>query len=128
MALNCVSREIGDVTVLELSGLLSLGGPYASGPESGLVLGEHIRELIEKGHTKIVLNLAGVRFVDSSGAGQLAGAFTTARNRDAELKIAHPTSQVRSLLRVTRLDSLFDIHEDEQSAIAAFAKSAAAGA
>jgi anti-sigma B factor antagonist len=128
MPLNCLIRHVGDVTVLELSGLLSLGAPYASGPESGIVLGEQVRDLIDQGRTKLILNLAGVRFVDSSGAGQLAGAFTTARHRNAALKIAQPTSQVRNLLQITRLDSLMDVQETEEAALQAFAKSAAAGA
>lgn len=126
MALNCSVRHVGDVTILDLSGLLSLGAPYASGPESGVVLGEEVRELIQQGHKKILLNLSGVRFVDSSGAGQLAGAFSSARHRGGELKIVKPTSQVRNLLEITRLDTLIDVREDEASAIASFGQGAAA--
>ncbi len=128
MALNCGIRQRDDVTILDLSGLLSLGEPYASGPESGVVLGDKIRELIEKGQKKILLNLAGVRFVDSSGVGQLTGAFTTARNRGAELKLLKPTTQVRNLLKITKLDTLLDVRDDEDNAIEAFTKGAAAKA
>ncbi len=128
MALSCGIRQRNDVTILDLSGLLSLGEPYALGPESGLVLGEKVRELVDKGQKKILLNLAGVRFVDSSGVGQLTGAFTTARNRGADLKLLKPTAQVRNLLKITKLDTLLDVRDDEDSAMEAFAKGAAASA
>jgi len=127
MTLHCGVRQKGDVTILDLSGLLSLGEPYASGPESGLVLREKVRELIESGQRKILLNLSGVRFVDSSGAGQLAGAYASARNHGAELKLLKPAFQVRTLLKVTKLDTLLDVMDDEEDAIQAFGKSAAAG-
>ncbi len=127
MTLNCGVRRRGDVTILDLSGLLSLGEPYASGPESGVVLREKVRELIENGQKKILLNLAGVRFVDSSGAGQLAGAFASARNHGAALKLLKPTSQVKTLLKVTKLDTLLDVLDDEDNAIQAFGKSAEVG-
>lgn len=126
MTLHCGVRQKGDVTILDLSGLLSLGEPYASGPESGLVLREKVRELIESGQRKILLNLSGVRFVDSSGAGQLAGAYASARNHGAELKLLKPTFQVRTLLKVTKLDTLLDVLDDEENTIQAFGKSAAA--
>ena len=127
MTLNCGVRQKGDVTILDLSGLLSLGAPYASGPESGVVLREKVHELIENGQKKILLNLAGVRFVDSSGAGQLAGAFASARNNGAELKLLKPTSQVKTLLQITKLDTLLEVLDDEEKAIQAFGKSVAAG-
>jgi len=127
MALNCVVRQRGHVTILDLSGLLSLGDPYTSGPESGVVLGDKVRELIENGQKKILLNLASVRFVDSSGAGQLAGAFASARNHGAELKLLKPTFQVKTLLKITKLDTLLDVLDDEEDAIQAFGKSAKAG-
>jgi len=126
MTLKCGVRQKGDVTILDLSGLLSLGAPYASGPESDVVLGEKVRELIENGQKKILLNLAEVRFVDSSGAGQLAGAFASARNRGAMLKLLKPTMQVKTLLKVTKLDTLLDVLDDEENAIQAFGLSAGA--
>jgi anti-sigma B factor antagonist len=74
------------------------------------------------------LNLAGVTYVDSSGVGQLTGAFTSARNHSAELKLLSPTPQVQNLLKLTQLDTLFDIHHDEDAAIDSFTKGAAAQA
>lgn len=126
MPLNCAVRQSGDVTILDLSGLLSLGDSDARGAESAVVLGDKVHELIEKGQKKILLNLAAVRFVDSSGAGQLVGAFTSARTRGGELKLLKPTSQVKNLLKITKLDTLLDILDDEQTAIQAFGRGAAA--
>src|SRR5258708_4906404 len=117
MTLKCGVRQKGDVTILDLSGLLSLGAPYASGPESDVVLGEKVRELIENGQKKILLNLAEVRFVDSSGAGQLAGAFASARNRGAVLKLLKPTMPSKTPLQGTKLDTLLRVPADERNAI-----------
>ncbi len=127
MTLRCGVRQVGDVTILDLSGLLSLGGEYSSGPESGVVLRDKVRELIENGQKKILLNLAGVKFVDSSGAGQLAAALASARNHGAALKLLKPGFQVRTLLKITQLDTLLEVLDSEESAIHAFGKSAAAG-
>lgn len=128
MALKCNMRQRDDVTILDLKGLLSLGEPYTFGPESGVVLADEVQSLIEKGQKKILLNLAGVRFVDSSGIGQLTGAYTTARNRGAYLKLLKPTTQVRNLLKMTKLDSIFDILDDEDEAVKSFPRDAAATA
>jgi anti-sigma B factor antagonist len=128
MTMNYAIRQKGDVTIVDLSGRLSLGEEVAFGPGSGVVLGEMVRELIKKGDRKILLNLAGVTYVDSSGVGQLTGAFTSARNQGAELKLLSPTSQVQNLLKITQLDTLFDIKHDEETAIKSFSKGAAAQA
>jgi anti-sigma B factor antagonist len=128
MTMNCGVRQKGDVTILDLFGRLSLGEEVAFGPGSGVVLGETIRELTKKGDRKFLLNLAGVTYVDSSGVGQLTGALATARNQGAELKLLNPTSQVQNLLKITKLDTLFDIKHDEDTAIKSFAKGAAAQA
>lgn len=128
MTMSYAVRQKDGVTVLDLRGRLSLGEEVAFGPGSGVVLGETVRELIKKGDRKILLNLAGVTYVDSSGVGQLTGAFTTARNQGAELKLLNPTPQVQNLLKITQLDTLFDIQRDEDTAIKSFAKGAAAQA
>jgi len=126
MGLNCAIRQKDDVTILDLSGLLTLGDHEGTGVETGVLLRNKVRELAEAGQKKILLNLAAIRFVDSSGAGQLVGAFTSARTRGAELKLLSPTSQVKTLLKITKLDSLLDILDDEEMAIQAFGKRAAA--
>jgi anti-sigma B factor antagonist len=128
MALIYHIRQIGDVTVLDLSGRLSLGEEVAFGPGSGVVLGETARELTKKGQKKFVLNLTGLTYVDSSGVGQLVGALTTARNQSGDVKLLQPSRQILDLLKTTRLDTVFDIHEDEAAAIQSFSKGAVAKA
>jgi anti-sigma B factor antagonist len=128
MALTYHIRQIGDVTVLDLSGRLSPGEEVAFGPGSGVVLGETVRELTKKGQKKFVLNLTGLTYVDSSGVGQLVGALTTARNQSGDVKLLKPSKQILDLLKTTRLDTVFDIHEDEAAAIQSFSKGAVAKA
>jgi anti-sigma B factor antagonist len=119
-------RQVGDVTILDLNGRLSLGEAVAFGPGSGVVLGDTVRELAKKGQKKIVLNLGGVSYVDSSGVGQLVGALTSARNQGGDTKLVKPSSNILLLLKTTKLDTVFDIHEEETAAIQSFSKTAAA--
>ena len=123
MALEQSVRQLDDVAILDLSGRLSLGEALAFGPGSGVVLADAIRELTKKGEKKIVLNLAGVTYVDSSGVGQLMGALVTARNQGGDLKLLKPSGQILNLLRITKLTGVFDVHQDEAAAIQSFAKS-----
>lgn len=128
MSLKYDVRQTRDVTILDLNGRLSLGEALAFGPGSGLVLSETIRELTKKDKKKILLNLAGVTYVDSSGVGQLVGALTTARNQSGDIKLLKPSVHVLDLLKTTKLDGVFDIHEDETAAIQSFSRSAGATA
>jgi anti-sigma B factor antagonist len=126
MSLKTNLRQSGDVAILDLNGRLSLGEALAFGPGSGLVLSETIRELTKQGQKKILLNLAGVTYVDSSGVGQLVGALTTARNQAADIKLLKPSVHVLDLLKTTKLHGVFDIQEDETAAIQLFSRSAGA--
>jgi anti-sigma B factor antagonist len=128
MTMECNIRHIQDVTILDLKGRLSLGEALAFGPGSDLVLTDAIRDLAGKGHKKIVLNLAGVKYVDSSGVGQLVGALTSARSQGAGLKLINPVKQVADLLKMTKLYTVFDIRNDEVAAIDSFSSGAVAGA
>jgi anti-sigma B factor antagonist len=128
MSLKYNLRQTSDVTILDLNGRLSLGEALAFGPGSGLVLSETIRELTKKGQKKILLNLAGVTYVDSSGVGQLVGALTTARKQSGDIKLLKPSVHVRDLLKTTKLDGVFDIQEDETAAIQSFSRGAGATA
>src|SRR5579864_6078319 len=128
MTMECDIRHIDDVTILDLKGRLSLGEALAFGPGSDLVLTDAIRRLAEEGHKKVILNLAGVKYVDSSGVGQLVGALTTARGKGVALKLINPVKQVGDLLRMTKLYTVFDIRDSEAAAIDSFSNGAAAGA
>ena len=128
MTMECDIRHIGDVTIMDLKGRLSLGEALAFGPGSDLVLTDAIRRLAEEGHRKVILNLAGVKYVDSSGVGQLVGALTAARGRGVALKLINPVKQVSDLLKMTKLYTVFDIKDNEAAAIDSFSTGAAAGA
>ena len=128
MAVECAIRHIQDVTIMDLRGRLSLGEALAFGPGSDLVLTDAIARLAEEGHKKVILNLAGVKYVDSSGVGQLVGALTAARGRGVTLKLVNPVKQVSDLLRMTKLYTVFDIRDNEAAAIDSFSNGAAAGA
>jgi anti-sigma B factor antagonist len=122
MALEQNVRQISDVAILDLSGRLSLGEALAFGPGSGVLLADAIRELTKKDKKKILLNLAGVTYVDSSGVGQLMGALVTARNQGGDLKLLKPSNQILNLLQITKLHGVFDVHQDESAAIQSFSK------
>jgi anti-sigma B factor antagonist len=126
MTMNCKVRQVDDVTVLDLTGRFSLGEAVAFGPGSGLVLSDTIRDLTKNGRKKILLNLAGVTYVDSSGIGQLVGALTSAHKQSAELRLLRPNKQLLDLLKMSKLDTVFDINEEEAAAVASFTKGAAA--
>jgi anti-sigma B factor antagonist len=87
-----------------------------------VVLRDQIRDLISKGEKKILLNLGDVTYIDSSGIGELVSAFTTVRNQGGELKLLNLTKKVHDLLQITKLYTVFDVKDDETSAIKAFSK------
>jgi anti-sigma B factor antagonist len=104
---------VDGVTVLELSGRITLG-------EGSVQLRDAIRDLIAKGQRSILLDLGEVTYIDSSGLGELVSAYTTARNQGASLKLLKLTKKVHDLLQLTKLYTVFDIYDDEASAIASF--------
>ena len=113
MVLAIASREVDGVTVLELSGRITLG-------EGSVQLRDAIRDLIGKGQRNILLDVGEVSYIDSSGLGELVSAYTTARNQGAKLKLLKLTKKVHDLLQLTKLYTVFDIYDDEASAIASF--------
>ena len=113
MALAIASREVDGVTVLGLSGRITLG-------EGSVQLRDAIRDLIGKGQKRILLDLGEVNYIDSSGLGELVSAYTTARNQGASLKLLKLNKKVHDLLQLTKLYTVFDIYDDEASAIASF--------
>jgi anti-sigma B factor antagonist len=128
MTMGCVVRQVDDVTILDLSGRMSLGEVLAFRPGRELPLNEVVRELGNDGHKRILLNLANVKYVDSSGVGQLVGTLTSARSQGVELKMFNPAKPVLDLLKITKLLAVFDVRESEEAAIAAFSKGATAQA
>lgn len=115
------TRYVGDIAVLDISGRITLG-------EGNVALREIVRELADKGHKRVVLNLGEVHYIDSSGVGELVKTHTTLRNQGGQLKLANLNKRVNDLLNMTRLSAVFDIHKDEASALAAFGSSGASQA
>ncbi len=115
MTMKSNHRQVDGVTVVDLSGRITLG-------EGSVVLRDTIRDLISKGRTSILLNLGEVTYIDSSGIGELVSAFTTVRNQGGELKLLNLTKKVHDLLQITKLYTVFDIRDDEAAAVEAFAK------
>jgi anti-sigma B factor antagonist len=109
------NRQVDGITVVDMSGRITLG-------EGSVVLRDAIRDLISKGQKKILLNLGDVTYIDSSGIGELASAFTAVRREGGELKLLNLTKKVHDLLQITKLYTVFDIKDDEATAIKAFAK------
>ena len=113
MALTIASREVDGVTVLDLSGRITLG-------EGSVQLRDAIRDLIAKGQKSILLNLGDVNYIDSSGLGELVSAYTTAKNQGAAVKLLSLTKKVQDLLQLTKLYTVFDIYDDEAKGIGSF--------
>ena len=113
--LNIKERQAGDVTILDLSGKITIG-------EGSVQLREAVRRLLDEGKKKILLNLGDVTYIDSSGIGELVSAFTTVRNQGGDLKLLNLTKKVHDLLQITKLYTVFDVKDDEASAVASFAR------
>ena len=115
-------RQEGDVTILDLSGRISVGEALAFGPGSGLILMDVIRELAKKGQKKILLNLKDVKYIDSSGIGDLVRSVTSLRREGGDLKLLSPARMVLEVLHITRLDKILEINDDESLAVQSFSE------
>jgi anti-sigma B factor antagonist len=111
--MTITTREVSHVTILDITGRITLGD------ETGK-LRESIRQLIAADKKKIVLNLAHVDYIDSSGVGELVSSFTTVRNSGGELKLLSLSKKVHDILQVTKLYTVFDIKDDEFTAVKSF--------
>jgi anti-sigma B factor antagonist len=114
MSMKLTTRDVSGVSILDLSGKITLG-------EGGVALREEVRKLVAEGKKKIVLNLGEVNYIDSSGLGELVSAYTAVKNAGGELKLLNLTSKVRDLLVITKLVTVFDVKDDEASAVSSFA-------
>ena len=108
--LNIRERQAGDVTVLDMDGKITIG-------EGSVALRSAIRRLIEEGKKKILLNLAGVSYVDSSGIGELVSSFSTINREGGQLKLLNLTQKIQDLLAITKLLTVFDVYEEESVAL-----------
>jgi anti-sigma B factor antagonist len=109
---------VGDVTVLDLQGRVTIG-------RGNDLLGNELRELFDRGTRKLLINLIGVPQMDSSGLSTLVRSFVSLQRAGGSLKLMHPTGHVREVLELTRLLQSIPTFEDEAVALASFAQSAA---
>ena len=113
MSMKASTRQVDGVTIVDLSGRITLG-------EGSVVLRDAVKDLLGKGQKKILLNLGDVSYIDSSGIGELVSAFTTAKNQGGELKLLNLTKKVHDLLQITKLYTVFDVKDDEATAVKSF--------
>lgn len=113
MALQATCRQIRDIAIIDLGGRITLG------PESA-ILRKTIRELIDNGQRKILLNLADIDYIDSAGIGELISANSTITRLNGELKLLQLTKRVHDILQITRLFTVFDVQSDEVIAVRSF--------
>lgn len=113
MSVKLDTRQVGDVTVIDVSGRITLG-------EGSSALRDVLKDLVAKGHRKILLNLGDVTYIDSSGIGELVSGFTSMANLGGTLKLLSLTRRVKDLLQITKLYTVFDVHDDEAHAISSF--------
>jgi len=113
VSVKLITRQVGDVTVIDVAGRITLG-------EGSSVLRDALRDLVSKNQKKILLNLGEVSYIDSSGIGELVSGFTTVTNGGGALKLLNLNKRVKDLLQITKLYTVFDVHEDEASAIRSF--------
>jgi anti-sigma B factor antagonist len=111
--LKTSTRQVDGVTIVDLGGRVTLG-------EASVAVRDLISNLLSKGNKKILFNLAEVNYIDSSGIGVLVSSFTSVRSQGGELKLVNMTKRIRDLLQITKLYSLFDIKDDEPTAVASF--------
>lgn len=113
MTVKITKKDVSGIMVVNLSGRLTLGDASAQ-------LRQTLKDLLDEGQKKIVLNLGDVGYIDSSGLGELVSGFTTVKNQGGELKLANLTPKVNDLLTVTKLYTVFEVHNDEGAAIQSF--------
>jgi anti-sigma B factor antagonist len=106
-------RNAGNVTILDLSGRITIG-------EGSVQLREAVRRLLEQGHKNLLIDLGQVDYVDSSGIGELVSCYTTTKNQGGQLKLLNLTKKIKDLLSITKLLTVFETFDDEGSALASF--------
>ena len=106
-------RNAGNVTILDLSGRITIG-------EGSVQHREAVRRLLEQGHKNLLIDLGQVDYVDSSGIGELVSCYTTTKNQGGQLKLLNLTKKIKDLLSITKLLTVFETFDDEGSALASY--------
>ena len=111
--LNIRERQAGDVTILDLEGKITIG-------EGNVALRTAVRKLVQEGKKKVLLNLSGVSYMDSSGIGELVSSHTTITGKQGQLKLLNLQAKIKDLLAITKLLTVFDVYENESEALNSF--------
>jgi anti-sigma B factor antagonist len=110
-------RAVGDVVVLDLKGRITLG-------EGDQLLKDKVNRLVNQGRKRMVLNLAGVPYIDSAGLGEIVGSYTTVSRQGGSLKLLNLTKKITDLLAITKLLTVFETFDSEDEAVRSFSASA----
>ena len=113
MSMKVATRQVDGVTILDLSGRITLG-------EGSVTLRDAVHDAVAKGSKKLLLNLGDISYIDSSGIGEMVSAFTSVKNSGGELKLLNLTKKVHDLLQITKLYTVFDIWDNEPRAVSSF--------
>ena len=113
MSVKLTTRQVGDVTVVDAVGRITLG-------EGASTFRDTIRDLASNGRKKLLLNLAEVSYIDSSGIGEMVSGFTTVTNQGGQVKLLNLTKRVKDLLQITKLYTVFEVFDDEAAAVRSF--------
>jgi anti-sigma B factor antagonist len=119
MHLALSTRQVGGVTIVDISGRIVLGEESAS-------LRDLICDLLSKGQKQILLNLGAVDHIDSMGLGSLVGASVSVRNQGGELRLLNLPNKVADLMQITKLYTVFDVTTSETAGVKAFGQSTGA--
>jgi anti-sigma B factor antagonist len=111
--LDVKERQAGDVTILDMTGEVRIG-------EGAISLRDSIRNLADQGKKNVLLNLAGVKYMDSSGVGELIANYTTIKRQGGQLKLLNLTDRIQNLLVITKLLTVFDSYDNEADALKSF--------
>jgi anti-sigma B factor antagonist len=114
MGIQVTTRQVGDVSVVDVVGRITLG-------EGGSTLRETVRDLVSKGNKKVLLNLGEVSYIDSSGIGEMVSAFATVANQGGVMKLLNLTNRIKGLLQITKLYTVFEVFDTETGAVHSFA-------
>ena len=113
MSVKMTTRQVGDVTVVDAAGRITLG-------DGASTFRDTIRDLATGGKKKLLLNLAEVSYIDSSGIGEMVSGFTTVTNQGGQVKLLNLTKRVKDLLQITKLYTVFEVFEDEAAAVRSY--------
>ena len=114
MAMQMTEKNVDGVTILAISGRITLG-------EASHQVRTKLKDLLAEGKTRLVLDLADVGYIDSAGLGTLVAGYTSARNGGANMKLANLTKKLKDQMHITKLVTVFDVYDSVEDAVKSFA-------